>query len=95
MRMENTAVVHAVFAKTWATRSKAVLLKCHVPRGISKTQNHRIHSQEELYTKLLKDGKICIKCREETKHFHLKAIWKFLAYLKVDHWKASAIDTLH
>lgn len=63
--MENTAVVHAVFAKTWATRSKVVLLKCHVPRG--KTQNHRINSQEELYTKLLKDGKICIECREETK----------------------------
>lgn len=41
MRMENTAVVRAVFAKTWATQSK-VLLKCHVPRGISKTQNHRI-----------------------------------------------------
>lgn len=67
--MENTAVVSAVFAKTWATQSKAALLKCHVPRGSSETQNHRIQtqSQEQLYTKLLKDGKICIKCREETK----------------------------
>lgn len=70
MRMENTAVVSAtVFAKTWATQTKAVLLKCHMPRGSSKTQNHKIQSQsqEHLYTKLLKDGKFCIKCREETK----------------------------
>lgn len=66
--LANTAVVNTVFAKTCATKSKAVLLKCHVPRGSSKTQNHRIQrqSQEQLYTKLLKDGKTCIKCREET-----------------------------
>lgn len=62
MRMENTSIVSAVFAKTWATWSKVVLLEYHVPRGNSKTQ-----SQEQLYTKLLKDGKTCMKCREETK----------------------------
>lgn len=62
MRMENTAVASAVFTKTWASRSKVVLLEYHVPGGSSKTQ-----SQEQLYTKLLKDGKTCMKCREETK----------------------------
>lgn len=41
--------IGAVFAKTQGTRSQVVLLKCHIPRGNSKTL-----SQEQLHTRVLK-----------------------------------------
>lgn len=92
MRMENTAVVSAVFAKTWATQSKVELLKCHAPRGSSKTQESgtALYQTTDTWKNLHE-----VQRRNQTQHFHLKATWKFLAYLKRDYWKASVIDTVH
>lgn len=70
MRMENTAVASAVFTKTWASRSKVVLLEYHVPGGSSKTQ-----SQEQLYQAIERWKNLHeVQRRNQTQHFHLKAI---------------------
>lgn len=76
MRMENAAVVNAVFARTLAAWSKAVLLKCHVARGSSKTQNHRIQIvSNNFIPSYLKMEKFALSAEKKANSMlHLKAI---------------------